>query len=120
MLKELDFTPKVLGEKASGRLVDHLVTQTLRGLRHWPTYKLWQDQLLIGDVPIPIRLYLKPLGVVNLKSVDRVKWQDLTFEDPHRGGFDNMDDLAQALRRAGFRFKPLEEYEFFRIRFEWK
>lgn len=118
-LKELVFTQRVLGEKASDRLQKHLVTQTLRsksplmGLSvpvylRYPSSRLHQS---VADMVL--------MGNVNLKSVDRVKWSDLTFEDPHRGGFDDMEELATALKRAGFRFKPLSEYSFYRIRFSW-
>lgn len=110
---ELVFTKRVLGAKASDRLEKHLVTQTLRS-----------KPAVIGlSVPVVLQDREKvsvALGNVAFKSVERVKWSDLTFEDPHRGGFDDMEELASALKRAGFRFKPLEEYSFFRIRFSWE
>ena len=110
--KELVFTRRVLGPKASDRLQKHLVTQTLRS-----------KPILIGPMPVRLRFPgggSNALGNVRITSSDRVKWSDLTLEDPHRGGFDDMAELSAALRRAGFRFKPLEEYSFYRIRFAWQ
>jgi hypothetical protein len=122
--KELVFTRRVLGPKASDRLEKHLVTQTLRSKpligESVPVRLRYrgQEALAVGiQVPKAVSVSTA-LGNVTLKSVDRVKWADLTFEDPHRGGFDDMEELAAALKRAGL-FKPLEEYSFFRIRFSW-
>jgi hypothetical protein len=112
--KELVFTRRVLGPKASDRLEKHLVTQTLRSK---PCLGESVPVYLAGGRKEWAKTYL---GSVKLQSQERrVKWADLTFEDPHRGGFDDMEELAAALRRAGFRFKPLAEYSFYRIRFSW-
>lgn len=116
--KELVFTRRVLGPQATDRLEKHLVTQTLRSAPEDWMQSDW-TMLLVKGEPVPVRIRYpgnasNALGDVNLKSVERVKWSDLTLEDPHRGGFDDLGELASALRRAGFRFKPLEEYSFFR------
>ncbi|MBA7592135.1 hypothetical protein ES708_34312 [subsurface metagenome] len=51
--------------------------------------------------------------------MDAVTWADLGIDDAHRGGFDTLADLEQALKRAGYRFKPLNQYEICRIQFSW-
>jgi len=56
---------------------------------------------------------------VELVSMDLVTWEALDIGDAQRGGFNTLADLAQALKRAGYRFKPLNEYELYRIQFAW-
>lgn len=43
----------------------------------------------------------------------------LTEEDAQRGGFDTVEELLKSLRRAGWRFKQLSEYQAWVIRFNW-
>jgi hypothetical protein len=59
------------------------------------------------------------VGNVELVSIDAVTWEALGVDDAHRGGFDTLADLEQALKRAGYRFKPLNQYQLYRIQFSW-
>ncbi|GAI49366.1 unnamed protein product, partial [marine sediment metagenome] len=59
------------------------------------------------------------VGHAELVSMNAVTWGALGIDDARRGGFDTMDDLEAALKRAGYRFKPLNEYELYRIQFTW-
>jgi len=43
----------------------------------------------------------------------------LDIDDARRGGFGNRFELAYALRRDGYRFQPINNYEFYRIQFTW-
>ncbi|GAJ09002.1 unnamed protein product, partial [marine sediment metagenome] len=58
-------------------------------------------------------------GHVELISMDAVNWGYLSVEDARRGGFDSLADLEQALKRAGYRFRPLNDYQLYRIQFAW-
>jgi len=51
--------------------------------------------------------------------MDRLKADELSIDDAKRGGFDNRFELAYALKRAGYRFKPLDEYLLYRCHFTW-
>ncbi len=103
----LKFNTTVLGDQAARRLREQLVTQTLRS----------------SELPAlsQVVVYLDNIrqGLVTIQAVNRIKWSDLTLEDAHRGGFDGMTELRRALLRAGFRFKPLDDYSFYRTRFQW-
>lgn len=92
----------------------HEVTQTLRSRS---SAKVLGDRLLWP--PVPVYLDGREIGTVRLRSIDAVKEEALTIEDAQRGGFDTRLELSQALLRAGYRFKPLGEYVFYRCRFEW-
>ncbi|MBA7547339.1 hypothetical protein ES705_39753 [subsurface metagenome] len=59
------------------------------------------------------------VGRVELVSVDAVTWEALGIDDAQRGGFDSLEDLASALKRAGYRFRPLNDYQLYRIQFAW-
>jgi len=60
------------------------------------------------------------VGHAELLSMDAVTWETLGIIDAHRGGFDSrLEELEAALRRAGYRFKPLNQYQLYRIQFFW-
>jgi len=51
--------------------------------------------------------------------MDAVTWEQLDIDDARRGGFDNRFELAYALKRAGYRFMPLDKYQLYRCQFSW-
>jgi len=110
-MKEIPFKARVLGPKAAARLQSKEVTQTLRGQR--------PPGLRTGDMVI-ITLDGETLGTVYPFHMDIVNFDGLDIDDARRGGFDNRFELGSALRRAGFRFRPITAYEFYRIQFTWK
>jgi uncharacterized protein YqfB (UPF0267 family) len=119
----LQFTRRVLGPKASDRLLKKQVTQSLRS--HAPIRyteeSLIQVELKWGAVArVSHEEKEGPIGNVKITSIDPVKWENLKLEDAERGGFDSMEELEKALNRAGYRFRPINEYQFYRIRFEWE
>ncbi|MBA7555391.1 hypothetical protein ES705_48052 [subsurface metagenome] len=117
-LEQIRFTTRVLGPATAYRLEKRQVTQTLRSESNSLT-----DSILHGRVSAGDRLELVLDGIlvgkVKLVSMDAITWEALSIDDAHRGGFDTLPDLKQALERAGYRFKPLNEYEFYRIQFTW-
>lgn len=119
-LFQLNFTTRVLGPPAAGNLAHHKVEQTIRSPNSGIALELESidKALKLGD-SIAINLDGKCVGWGKLKEVGRIKWQNLTQQDAERGGFSHIIDLRQALLRAGYRFQPLEEYQLYRIRFEW-
>ena len=60
-----------------------------------------------------------PEGHAKFVSIDAVTWEVLGIDDARRGGFDSLDDLELALKRAGYRFHPLNDYWLYRIQFIW-
>lgn len=118
MLEQIRFTTRVLGPLAAYRLEKQQVTQTIRS--HSDSVV---QATLLGRVSINDRLEILldniVVGQAKLVSRNTVKWKDLGTDDVNRGGFDTLDDLGMALKRAGFRFKTLEQYELYRIQFKW-
>jgi hypothetical protein len=41
-------------------------------------------------------------------------------EDAQRGGFNTLKELKSALKRAGYRFKPVTNYAFYKVQFSWR
>jgi len=121
-LKELQeqirFTTRVLGPVAAHRLEKHQVTQTLRSDSNSITEAIIRGRVSAGD-KLEVALDGILVGHVELVSMDAVTWGALGIDDARRGGFDTMDDLEAALKRAGYRFKPLNQYELYRIQFTW-
>lgn len=115
----LNFTRQVLGEKATYRLQNQRVSQTIRSQSESIVDEVLHSRLKVGDV-VEVALNDELVGTSQLVSVDRVTWNKLTQEDAARGGFDTIGELQNALLRAGFRFKPIESYLFYRIRFQWR
>lgn len=107
----LNFTSRVLGKDAAHRLLQRKVTQTMRST---------SDIVLANHHGLmEIGLDGRLLGIAKHLSTDTVTLDDLTIEDARRSGFDSISGWTIALRRAGYRFKPIEEYSFFRVQFEW-
>ena len=117
-VEQIRFTTRVLGPATAIRLERHQVTQTLRSESDSVTNAVLLGQVSAGD-KLEIILDGIILGHAELVSMDAVTWKSLTIEDARRGGFDSISDLTFALKRAGFRFKPLNEYDYYRIQFTW-
>ena len=118
MPEQLHFTTRVLGPVAAFRLEKRQVTQTLRSESSSITNAILLGRVSAGD-RLEVLLDSRLVGNVELLSMDVVTWEALDIDDARRGGFGNRFELAYALRRAGYRFKPLNQYEFFRIQFTW-
>jgi len=118
MTERLHFTTRVLGAAAAYRLQNRQVTQTLRSESDIITNAILNGRVSAGD-RLPVLLDNRLVGRVELVSMDVVTWEALDVDDARRGGFGNRYDLGQALRRAGFRFMPLNKYELYRIQFTW-
>jgi len=118
MPDQIRFTTRVLGPAAAYKLEKHLVTQTLRSKS-----SVVANAILLGRVSAGNRLEVlldsRLVGNVELISMYAVTWEALDIDDAHRGGFSNRFELAYALRRSGYRFKSLDQYELFRIQFSW-
>ena len=117
-LEQIRFTTRVLGPVAAYRLEKHQVSQTVRSDSHPITESILRGRVIAGD-RLEVLLDRILVSCVELISMDAVTWEALGVDDALRGGFDTLADLEQALKRAGYRFKPLNEYEFFRIQFRW-
>lgn len=111
-MPKLEFTSRVLGFFASERLKRKKITQSIRsdaeirGIR-------------VGDV-VDVILDGGLIGKARIVSMDKVRLSDLGRIDSERGGFEGiMSELHKALRRAGYRFKPLSEYRANRVQFRW-
>jgi len=117
-MERLHFTTRVLGPVAAYRLKQRQVPQTLRSESDSITNAILLGRVSTGD---RLEVFLDRIfvGHAELVSMDAVTWEALGIRDAHRGGFDNLADLEQALKRAGYRFKPLNQYELFRIQFTW-
>ena len=116
--EQILFTTRVLGAAASYRLENRQVTQTLRSENDSITNAILLRRVSLGN-KLEITLDSIIAGQAAFISMDKVTWDILDIDDAYRGGFNNLFDLAQALRRAGFRFMPLALYEFYRIQFSW-
>lgn len=115
-MEHLHFTTRVLGKKATDRLKRGQVTQTLRS---WGIAKTILSREVELGYMIDITLDGNKIGLVQLKDVSPITLDSLSIDDARRGGFDSISELAFALKRAGYRFKPIEQYQFYRIQFMW-
>jgi len=116
--EKIHFTTRVLGAAAAYRLEQRRVTQTLRSENDSVTNAILLGRVSAGD-KLGIVLDNIVAGHAELVSMDVITWEGLGIRDARRGGFSNLFQLASALRRAGFRFMPLNEYELYRIQFTW-
>ncbi|MBA7567396.1 hypothetical protein ES708_09107 [subsurface metagenome] len=118
MEEQVRFTTRVLGPVAAYRLEQRQVMQTLRSESDSIT-----NAILLGRVSTSDRLEVTLdgilVGTAELVSMDAITWEALGIDDARRGGFDTLADLEQALKRGGYRFKPLNQYELYRIQFSW-
>ncbi len=117
-LEQIRFTTRVLGPATAYRLEKRQVTQTLRSDSNPITESILRGRVSAGD-RLEVFLDRILVGNVELISWDAVTWEALSIDDALRGGFDTLADLEQALKRAGYRFKPLNDYQLFRIQFRW-
>lgn len=118
LIEKLHFTTRVLGPAAAFRLESRQVTQTLRSESDSITNAILLGRVSAGD-RLQVLLDSRLVSNVELVSMDVVTWEALGTRDAQRGGFDTLPDLEQALERAGYRFKPLNEYQLYRIQFSW-
>lgn len=117
-MERLHFTTRVLGLLASYRLEKYEVTQTLRSHTSDIVQAILTGRIKIGD-RIPIILDENVVGFAEYTYMDLVGLDNLTINDAHRGGFDSISELAITLKRAGYRFKSIDKYRFYRIQFQW-
>lgn len=117
-MERLHFSTRVLGNKAAQRLENFEVIQTIRSEGSTICQKIFDGLVKPGDA-IHVILDEREIGIATYLNIDRVKWQNLDITDAQRGGFDNRFELAYALKRAGYRFKDMEEYFFWRCLFSW-
>ncbi|MBA7483031.1 hypothetical protein ES703_69609 [subsurface metagenome] len=117
-MEQIRFSTHVLGPVAAYRLEKRQVTQTLRSASDSVTNAVILGRVSAGD---RLEVFLDGIlvGKVKLVSMNAITWEVLSIDDARRGGFDTLPDLEQALKRGGYRFKPLNEYEFYRIQFSW-
>jgi len=118
-MERLNFTSRVLGPKATARLKGRTVTQTIRSGSSSIVLAV-NDQRVKPGGAIQVALDDEFIGYAHLLLMDKVRWGDLGEDDAWRGGFDSRNELANALRRAGYRFKPLDEYTLYRCLFTWE
>ena len=118
MLEQIRFTTRVLGPAATYRLEKQQVTQTIRSYNNSIVQATLLGRVSAGD-HLEILLDGIVVGNTELLLMDAVRWEGLGIDDANKGGFDTLDDLEMALKRAGYRFKPLNQYELYRIQFIW-
>jgi len=114
----LNFTRKVLGPEASLKLQRHEVTQTIRAETSAIVKGIMNSGLRAGD-ELRIALDGENIGLASLIACEWVPAAGLTSGDARRGGFHTVEELQAALKRAGYRFKPLIDYIFYRVHFGW-
>ena len=118
-MQAIKFTMHILGPLAALRLKREEVTQTLRAKDSSITEAILSGKVNVGD-QVRIALNNPILGIAKLSLFDRVRWDELDIDDAHRGGFDSLQEQGLALKRAGYRFKSLDGYTFYRIQFQWR
>ena len=114
----LNFTSYVLGAEATEKLRRQEVTQTVRSKSSDIVVAVLSGSLDIGE-PIEIFLDGEKLGEAELRHWEGLSADELDEEDAQRGGFITLAGLVLTLRRAGYRFKALKDYDVFRVRFKW-
>ena len=117
-MEQLHFTSHVLGKKATARLENYEVTQTIRAESSSITKAILSGKVKVGD-EMRVILDDRLIGLVQHVIIDSVTWDQLDICDARRGGFDDRFELAYALKRAGYRFMPLDKYRFYRCQFSW-
>ena len=112
MTLALFFTSRVLGPGPVAKLKDGKVLQTVRSRKEAAPFLTKQG----SEVPVTLDGVL--LYRARITNVRRTTLAALTDFDAELGGFDDMWAFKAASRRAGFRFRPAEEYEVFAIQFQ--
>ncbi len=114
----LNFTREVLGSEASLKLERHQVTQTIRAESNDVVQAALSRQLWSREL-VRVTLDGEDMGLVSVVACERLPAIALTDADAQRGGFSTLEELDLALQRAGYRFKPLIDYQFYRVQFTW-
>ncbi len=114
----LNFTREVLGSEASLKLEQHKVTQTISAESSDIVQAIQSRQLWSRDF-IRVTLDGEDVGLVSVIDCKRLPAVGLTDADAQRGGFNTLEELQLALKKAGYRFKPLIDYVFYRVQFTW-
>ena len=117
-MEHLNFTRNVLGTKAAARLEARQVIQTIRAGSSSIVQDIADGRVKPGDI-IQVSLNEEFVGYARFTGLEKISWKQLSQEDARRGGFDNRFELAYALKRAGYRFVPLDKYQVYRYRFSW-
>ncbi len=117
-MERINFTTAVLGKKAAARLKEHQVTQTIRSGTSSIALAINNRRVKLGEI-IQVALDDELVDYARLLGMDKVSWEQLTEDDAWCGGFDNRIELIVALRRAGYRFKPIDQYQLYRCKFTW-
>lgn len=107
----LNFTTWVLGDEAAGRLKAKQVTQTIRSDK--------EAKHLKTNIEVTVALDGFRIDEVYIESLVRRQFSSLNIQDAQCGGFTSLDELRAAAKRAGYRWKPFEEYSGNAIRFSW-
>jgi len=110
--KKLSFTERVLGLDAAVQLRNKKLVQTIRSDKEI-------EGLAERDL-VTITLDDREIAKAVITSIDKVRLSELAKDDAERGGFPTLPHLEDALKRAGFRFKPLSEYIENRVLFTWE
>ncbi len=118
-MQTINFTAHVLGPLAALRLKQERITQALRANDSLIVEAIVGGEVKVGD-QIRIALNNRILGIAKLSLFGPVSWTDLDIDDAHRGGFDSLQELGLALKRAGYRFRSLDGSTFYRIQFQWR
>ncbi|GAJ11330.1 unnamed protein product [marine sediment metagenome] len=118
MIERLYFSTRVLGPLAAWRLETRQVTQTLRAESGSITNAILLGRVSAGD-RLEVVLDGIFVGQAKFVSMDAVNWECINSDDANRGGFDTLEELEKTLKRAGYRFKPLNEYQLYRIQLSW-
>lgn len=105
-MNQLLFSSKVLGGEAAQKLKDRQVSQTIRGESN--NINLGEAEVLLDD---------RFIYTVIITEIEEISLGELKEDDAARGGFNSLDKLREALKRAGYRFKALYKYDAYRIRF---
>ena len=117
--KQIHFTSEVMGPKAIARLKAHQVKQTLRSANEVRNWGLPGGRVAV-ESDFELILDGVVIGRTDLACMDAVHWHELDIGDARRGGFESLEELEKALKRAGFRYKDAEDYGFYRIQFTWR
>lgn len=107
---EIRFSSRVLGKNAVQNLKDHAVNQTIRSHFSLPEH---------GNYVLPIYLDNNLIGYGEVYYLKEMSFGDLDQFNVIAGGFRNYDELISALKRAGYRFKKIEDYKAYIVRFIW-
>ncbi len=114
----LSFSRRILGPEASLKLGRHQVTQTIRAASNNVVQAALSRQLWSREL-VRVTLDGEDLGLVSVVACERLPAIGLTDADAQRGGFSTLEELQLALKKAGYRFKPLIDYVFYRVQFVW-